>query len=291
MTTSVSEFDRWYGLVSSYDLWLFPVRKEGKSPDVPKGSSWKDEENRLTPRQARRRIRTGEGNVGVGTRGDLAVIDVDDPIKAQNYISDDFLDTLVVETRSGNPHLYFHNDGVDNADIPDVMELRAIWRYVLVPGSYVPADGAKGDGLYKVRNAEKPAVLRPDVLPDQLKPTEKKFTSKPEPDSEGDFLSLPCVRKMFEIKFPPGGRRKKAGKFLSLAWFKDRGMDTGGFRSFILPFAQFQDKDHSHRPSEYSWLGTINRKGIDWNCREIRNYLSQFTTLPCGRCQIGRGVN
>jgi len=293
--TDVSEFERWYLEVSRVcDPWLIPIQEDRKAPDVERGTSWKDPKNRLAPDQAKWRLENGY-NVGVSAGDGLAVMDVDDPEKAQKYVSDEFLNsTLVCESRSGKPHLYFENGGVDNADITEegeeVVELRAIDRYVLTPGSWCPSE--ESDGLYKVIAGRRPAVLRPDMLPDELKATEKVIepseTPTKAPNFDGDWLSLPCVRRIYTSEnLPREGRRRTGGKVLSMAWHLD-GRGEDGFYDFIRPYATRNRHEHYHRPRNYDWIRTIRSRGMSWSCGEIRNWLKKVGPLPCGRCPVER---
>jgi len=288
--TSVEEFSSWLDLIPRElheRMFLLPIRRHSKDPDVPKGESWKN--YRLTIDESIERLIQGK-NVGYSPRGEMVVFDIDHPKRAARYVDRDFTTgTLVVSTRSNQPHPYYLNSiGVGNGEIREeiegeeekVIEARAKWRYVLAPGSFVPSED--GNGLYEVnyQPQRSPAEIREDGLPDQFRPGGREPAEIPEPELDGDYLSLPCVEKIYHTKLPVGGRRKKAGKFLSIAYERDNGRDVGGFRRWISPFAEFQDRGHEHRPAEYSWVG----RGLEWNCAEVRNYLSQFTTVPCGRC-------
>lgn len=178
LKTSVKEFDRWLKLIpADFEPHLIATMKGKKSPLVPKSRSWKEEEFRFDGGGARRWLEEG-GNVAFVARKNLAVIDVDDEEEARERLGDQLFDTLTVSTRSGGTHLYFVNGGVENADIADVLEVRAEWRYVLVPGSYVDPGGTGGNGRYEVSNDRPPALLVPDDLPEELKrtkPEERKF--------------------------------------------------------------------------------------------------------------------
>jgi len=177
MSTDATQFKKWYAKVSKVcDPWLIPVRDD-KSPDVPKGESAKDEKYRLSEKEALKRLESGK-NVGVYLRDDLAVWDVDDPKKASEMVDDELLrKTLVTLSRTGKPHIWFLNKGVKGRDIPDVIEQRTGWRYVLVPGSYAydkkeyEETNEKNWGLYKVKSLTTPIELGPESqhLPDELK--------------------------------------------------------------------------------------------------------------------------
>lgn len=183
MRTSIDEFDLWVSLVPESVLsraWLFPVTRNSKVPDVPAGESWKDEKHRLTVEEAHVRIIDGL-NVGVAATGEgLVFFDFDKPdvLKPES-----FPDTLTVRTRNGRVHKHYLNGGVENADgkgkYAGCGELRAKWKYVLTPGSYMPpdSDASPGaDGLYRIINPMAPTLLKPSELPDELKPTPATYT-------------------------------------------------------------------------------------------------------------------
>jgi hypothetical protein len=170
INTSVEEFDRWLSLLPS-PPWLIPLQRYEKAPDVPAGESWKDLKYKLTVEQARERLMQGL-NVGVVAVGDIVIWDHDEPEK--------FLfpaETLTVVTRSGKLHKYFINGGdVKNADgkgrYRGCGEIRAEWKYVAAPGSYVPPDepSPEATGLYRVVKPIPPAVLHSRDIPPEFRP-------------------------------------------------------------------------------------------------------------------------
>lgn len=301
MRTDPDEFARWHTCFPSEirkGLWFFPVRfhptdsDRGKAPEVPKGESWKDSRYRLSFEEAEHRLEV-EKNVGVAAHGDIAVGDVDNIKRAVELklIPDDLVDTLIVRTRDLNLHLYYINDGVGNEDYIEnkikIIELRSIWRYVLSPGSWVPpTPGSSGDGLYRVVNEKTPLVLKPGMLRWQKPKNDHSVSAQVNYD--GAFVSLPCIKAFFRIKFPVGYRRR-IGKFLSLAWLKDYG-SANGFMKFVEPFARFQDIGHTHRASEYNWIPTIQNKKIEWNCGEIITLFRSCEIFPtCSGCPLKMG--
>lgn len=169
LKTCTDEFEQWLGLISDdFDLHFIKVKKGGKTPLVEKGRSWKEPEFRLDAGEAKRWLEEG-GNVAFVPRGTLVVIDVDDEEGARKLLDSGLFDTLAVRTRSGGIHLYFENKGVENADASDVLEIRAEWRYVLVPGSYVDPGDTGGNGKYEVANAVSPLPLVSEDIPEQLR--------------------------------------------------------------------------------------------------------------------------
>lgn len=190
MNTSTEEFDKWLKLLP-WNPYLFPCVKNGKEPDIPKDESWKDEKWHLTVEQARERLKSGL-NVGVVAVGDYVFWDHDN-LEKFNFP----VETLTVMTRSGKLHKYFVNSGdVKNADgkgqYKGCGEIRAEWKYVVAPGSYVPpGDDAQPEatGLYRVVNAEPPALLSSSDLPPEFLPGFKEEREdKPErPKMTGSF--------------------------------------------------------------------------------------------------------
>jgi len=184
----VGEFDRWLKLLP-WEPWLIPVRKHAKEPDIPEGESTKDAKWRLTSKQARQRLEDGL-NVGVMATGqDFVFFDHDEPAKFTFP-----KETLTVQTRSGKLHKYFVNGGdVKNADgkgqFKGCGEVRAEWKYVLVPGSYVPpGENAldRATGLYKIVDARLPAKLNAEDLPSEFQPSIT-LEERPQPMTGGSF--------------------------------------------------------------------------------------------------------
>lgn len=123
-----------------YKPWLIRCKKEGKDPDTR--ISWKAEKSRLTPAEARRRLRNNWGNVGIaGRRNDrLLLLDIDDP-----EIESELKPTLKIRSRSRvGTHAVYWADPEDDklpANIPtEKGELRTEDQYVVAPGSFVPCE-------------------------------------------------------------------------------------------------------------------------------------------------------
>jgi len=170
MVTSPEEFEKFLHLLP-ITPYLIPIAQNSKHPDVPEGESWKDPRYQLTPEQARKRL-TQNLNVGVAATGqDLLIFDLDNPKKYTFQ-----KETLTVMTRSGKLHKYFLNDGtIKNADgkgqYAGCGEVRAAWKYVVAPGSFVPSDKETGDGIYRVIMERQPTTLNSDELPKEFQPT------------------------------------------------------------------------------------------------------------------------
>ncbi|GAI34114.1 unnamed protein product, partial [marine sediment metagenome] len=221
-------------------------------------------------------------------RGDIVVGDVDDVKKATELklIPDDLVDTLVAKTRDGKLHLYFINDGVGNKDYSKnkvkILELRAVWRYVLAPGSWVPPTPESGaDGFYKVVNAKPPKLLKPAMLL-WLKP-ERDYTTSSPVSFKGKMMGLPCIRVLFESKLNHG-RKVHASKLLGIAWAKDHDGDTDDFEPVARKFADAQD--HQDFPMRWAgvdaWARSAADNKLEWSCGEMVTLLRENgIRLPC----------
>ena len=198
MRTDPDEFRRFHELLTKdrpeYTPFYFPLAMHGKDPIG--GIKWKDEKNRITAEQAATFLEHGY-NIGIaGTdQDDLVIIDIDD-------ISITPLDmmqpTLMAYSRKriGRHHFYFTEDNRCKANVPtdEAGEIRAVWQYVVAPGSYVPCNEMELEripeerrefaGRYTIENATTPTNLAYDALPqvfkDQIEREENAATkSKP----------------------------------------------------------------------------------------------------------------
>lgn len=192
MPTNLDEFNKWLALLP-WEPWLIPIQQHNKNPDVPKGESWKNAKYRLTMKQAKTRIEQGL-NVGVTATGqDFVLFDFDNPKKFMLE-----KETLTVKTRNGKIHKHYLNGGdVKNADgkgqYKGCGEVRAEWKYVLTPGSYVPPDDkaeSGATGLYTVTVEMSPATLHSEDLPLEFQPSfveDKNKEKKPKTVMAGSF--------------------------------------------------------------------------------------------------------
>jgi len=169
-STSLDEFNKFIQLLP-VTPYLIPIAKHSKHPDVPEKESWKDPKYKLTIEDAQKRLGQ-EQNIGVVATGeDIVIFDLDNPTKF-----DFSKETLTVKTRSGKLHKYYLNNGdVKNADgkgqYAGCGEVRAFWKYVVAPGSYVPSDKNTSDGVYRIINAKPPVILCSNELPAEFCPT------------------------------------------------------------------------------------------------------------------------
>jgi hypothetical protein len=271
------------------NLWLIPIVEGGKLPEVPAGTSWKSPKYRLTPEQALERLEAGR-NVGVvGTKDTLAVLDIEreNVLEADKHFPPSLKDTLVVRTRNGGLHLYYLNAGVPNRDLivdgRRLVEVRADWRYVLAPGSYVPPDG-EGDGLYRVVNAKPPLTLSPALLPWTAE--EERPVAGAPVKFGGAHLSLPCVAKLLEVPLADG-RKYHGAKLVGIAWHSD-----GGTEELLRELARLYDRVQPGRGRwVLNWGRWAARRGIRWDhCGEAVNlYRANGMLPPCGLCPLRRG--
>ncbi|EMA11599.1 putative DNA primase/helicase [Haloarcula vallismortis] len=141
----IGEFEKFIDLLmdaetapEGYSPWLIPCKPEGKAPDTT--ISWKAPQSRLTPAEAKKRLKNQWGNVGIAGKPDdrLILLDIDDP-----SIEDELKPTLKIRSRSrSGTHAIYWADPEDEAlpaNIPtEKGELRSSDQYVVAPGSYVP---------------------------------------------------------------------------------------------------------------------------------------------------------
>jgi len=180
MSTSPDEFQRFINAIPDNlhsKLYFIPLKIHDKGPDVPEKETWKDPVYRLTITEAKKLLQR-RGNVGfVAQPETLLVIDLDNMEKWTPPKP-----TMEVITSSGKRHYYYLNQGIKNKDWNEnkthILEIRAEWRYVVAPGSYVPPDPKKalgeGTGLYRLGNDLSPTTLTPNDLPSHLQPEEKR---------------------------------------------------------------------------------------------------------------------
>lgn len=149
---------------AGYTPWLIPCKKNGKDPETR--ISWKAEQSRLTPAEAKQRLQHNWGNVGVAGRpGDrLILLDIDDPA-----IEDEIKDTLRIRSRSriGTHAIYWAHPNDDKlpCNIPtEKGELRSSDQYVVAPGSYVPC--TEDELTAKVEDGEITEATKETVLND-----------------------------------------------------------------------------------------------------------------------------
>jgi putative DNA primase/helicase len=118
---------------TNYQPFYFPLEKNGKEPT--RGISWKN--NRKTFSEAYYLMRRGF-NIGICATGHdcLCIVDIDDLTQVPSIKP-----TLQVTSRKriGLHNYFFAKDGTAKKNITtgDAGEVRAIWQYVLAPGSYV----------------------------------------------------------------------------------------------------------------------------------------------------------
>lgn len=173
LKTNVSQFTQFVDLTHPIDIYLIPLARHTKTPDVPKGKSWKAPKYRLSVADAIKRLKKGK-NVGVVAKGDLVFFDHDDLEKYECP-----RETLTSRSRNGMIHKTYLNGGdVKNADgkgrYKGCGEIRALDKYIVAPGSFVPPDkdAIKGaNGEYVIINPIKPVEIFTRFLPKEFRPT------------------------------------------------------------------------------------------------------------------------
>ena len=150
--TNSNQFKRFNHALTSgrpdYDPWYILLGIGDKDPSSTK-RKWKHPDSRLTPEKAVEMIKYGM-NIGLaGTDQDmLVIIDVDD----ESAIPESKIKpTLSTRSRSriGTHNFYFATDENAKINIPTegVGEVRSIWQYVVVPGSYVTCSQSEIDAM------------------------------------------------------------------------------------------------------------------------------------------------
>ena len=290
--TDPSQFRVWLDLLPPDirgRLVLIPLQHNSKVPDLPEGESWKDPKYHLTPEQALERLESGK-NVGVvGTKNTVVILDIEreNVPEASKYIPQPLVDTLIVRTRSGGLHLYYLNSSVPNRDLViggrRIVEVRSDWRYVVAPGSFVPANGT-GDGLYKVVNRRRPLELSPDLLPWMAEIPEKPVEAI---KFDGEYLSLPCIQELFRVPLT-SGRKVHGAKLVAIAAAKD-GKSEEEVTKLSKYYAKIQSRPGWPVPENLvlSWFRSTKRYGYEWSCGEMVNMWRGDNRIPpCNYCPV-----
>lgn len=180
INTDPEEFKTFHELLTAdapeeYMPYYFPLEKNGKEPKS--GISWK--KNRKTFREAYFLMKRGF-NIGIaGTDKDkLCIVDIDDLEQVPEIKK-----TLQITSRKriGRHNYFFAKDSTAKKNIPtkDAGEVRSVWQYVLVPGSYVPCGEEEINrmpeeekpfaGVYTLRNDHPVAEITFDEFPEVYK--------------------------------------------------------------------------------------------------------------------------
>ncbi len=295
-TTDPKEFKRWMGCLPPANqdrLVLIPLVRGGKEPDVKFGESWNDPKYHLSPQDALDRLGAGKNVGAVGTKDTIAILDIErqNVQKAQAHIPQNIVDTLIGKTRNGGLHLYYLNGGVPNRDLTEdgkkLIEIRADNKYVVAPGSFVPPDEEGGGGLYHVVNERPPLPLVPSDLPWLVETAEVQPQPTEPIDFGGEYMSLPCIRVLFEVPLSHG-RKVHAAKLLAIAWVKDKGTPDG-FASAAKALAAFQDHPDFRMDWRQvnAWAMSVHRNKREWNCGEaITLFRENGIFPPCSGCPM-----
>lgn len=239
--THPNEFKRFHTLLMAttpFEPWYFKLTKHDKDPltDV----SWKVPKSKLTPNSAFNWMSAGY-NVGVASTNmdPLVIIDIDDIDKTPDS---DIQPTLSVKSRKrlGMHYFYVTRDARCKVNIPtdEYGEMRAMWQYVVAPGSFVETDDdlisampdseVKYAGYYTLFNKVKPTYIKYDRIPDIFRSEIKRQDEVNNKRTEIKTNVVPAsklydltVRDIFNIskknsRFPSMFHNSKTGKNTSL---------------------------------------------------------------------------
>lgn len=236
--TRPDEFKRFHRALTSvikFEPWYFKLMRHDKDPLID--VSWKSVKSRLSPKQAYQWIKAGF-NVGVAATNldPLVIIDIDDIGKTPDHM---LQPTLSVKSRKrmGMHYFYLTRDARCKVNIPtdDWGEMRAMWEYVVAPGSYVETDDdliqampeseVKDAGYYTLYNIAKPTYIIYDNIPEifrdeidaqKILDADNKTKMKSEYKSDSALYNL-TVKDIFNIpdkksRFPSMFHDSKTGK-------------------------------------------------------------------------------
>lgn len=148
----VDEFIRFHGAIVECGITPFLLKLEHNSKDPMPGFSWK----RGVDLQGAIDHMSNGGNVGIAgtTRDTLVIMDKDDPVAVGE--SKPTL-TCTSRTRTGSHHYYTTQDPLatsiyddsakQNIATDNCGEIRAVWQYVVAPGSWVPVTQSEYDDI------------------------------------------------------------------------------------------------------------------------------------------------
>ena len=239
--THPNELKRFHALLTattSFEPWYFKLTKHDKDPltDV----SWKVPKSKLTPNSAFNWMKAGY-NVGVAATNmdPLVIIDIDDIDKTPDS---DIQPTLSVKSRKrlGMHYFYVTRDARCKVNIPtdEYGEMRAMWQYVVAPGSFVETDDdlisampeseVRYAGYYTLFNKVKPTYIKYDSIPDIFRNEIKRQEETNNKRTEIKTNVVPAsklydltVRDIFNIskknsRFPSMFHNSKTGKNTSI---------------------------------------------------------------------------
>lgn len=239
--THPGEFKRFHTLLTAttpFNPWYFKLMKHDKDPLVD--VSWKVPKSRLTPKQAFHWMKAGY-NIGVAATNmdPLVVIDIDDIEKTPDS---NIQPTLSVKSRKrlGMHYFYVTKDARCKVNIPtdEYGEMRAMWQYVVAPGSYVETDDeliskmpeqeVKYAGYYTLFNKVNPTYIEYNNIPNIFR-REIKRQEKANNKQIGIKTNIVPVSKLYDLtvrdifnisdkkgRFPSMFHASKTGKNTSI---------------------------------------------------------------------------
>jgi len=170
METRPEEFRKFAHLLlknapKGYTPHFFRCQSRSKAPELKYGS-WKEKQQRITPKKALWWLKN-KGNVGIAGMPDdpLINIDIDDNERTKK---EDLKPTLMARSRSrtGLHAWYFSKDDIPNIPTDNAGEVRAKGQYVIAPGSYVPCDTkVEMSGYYTIEEEIPVSWINMEELP------------------------------------------------------------------------------------------------------------------------------
>lgn len=237
-----------------------------------------------------------DGNYGiVGGFGNFVALDFDNVETYSKLFDTEKLESAfpVVRTGSGKQHVYARTPEPQRSfRIPQIhLEVRGAGNFVVGPNCVHPCGNR-----YELINTISEIPVVNDLESAVWANAKAKFGIDKSPQSQGtltpvnftgEFMGLPCIRVLFQIKLTHG-RRVHASKLLGIAWVRDHG-GVDGFAPVAQRFADFQN--HPDFPMSwrevYAWAQSAMRNKRDWNCGEMIMLYRQNQIFPtCSGCPM-----
>lgn len=234
-----------------------------------------------------------DGNYGIiGGFGNFVALDFDDLEVYYKFFDTTKIEATfpVVRTGSGKRHVYVKTpEPQASFRIPKIhLEVRGVGNFVVGPNCVHPSGNR-----YELINDVSEIPVVNDLKRTVWDIAEKSFGVAQSPPSHeslpvdftGEFMSLPCIRALFEVKLEHG-RKVHASKLLGVAWVRDHG-SVDGFAPVAQRFAEFQD--HPDFPMSwrgvYAWAQSAMRNKREWSCGEMVTLFRENEIYPtCSGC-------
>ena len=236
--TKPEEFKKFNKLLTHntpWKPWYFKLRVD---KDPLEGISWKALSSKMSPRQAYNWMKAGY-NIGIAATNmdPLVIIDVDDVTMIPDSMMKPTL-TVTSRKRLGRHYFYLTEDARCKVNIPtdEYGEMRAMWQYVVAPGSYVttsdelikkmPDEEKEYAGYYTVSNKITPKYIKYDDIPEIFRNVieaekRRKRVKKINTNKNGSALYNLTVDDIFNIpdkktRFPSLFHGSETGKNTSM---------------------------------------------------------------------------